>query len=1370
MSQVLVTTGSTSPVMQFDTAKPFQLRFVDAGDIKMPFDGTIVIPGDPAIAPNFAQTGFHDFLFLSLKFPFTTTEGGSPARSFSFLKDVNNRSVVTNKNVLFLVANDHSLLNDFHITRLFSDLSDVYDPVFKENYILSNIPRYIMIEFDEGSITARDPLPIDITPFTCDKGFSLKTNHSGDGGIERLRQAMAAATLTGTIRSFDLSGRETETYSSMLFLEEDPIYIADVPDDDAMKIQFVDIHGEPLGDGEASTLSKLVFNPPVTSDNSWFNINFGGEDRQLKIRLLTPPSGVLNVHDYKFHQVAIWPGYQYLFREIESDSADIVFDLKKGMETSDSRKFRFVRICIFQPLKEFQTEVGGDIEIEPGYAYSATITRDLAKFKDNKFLCFTRFNLVSIYNCGADFFRDYYNTVITLGQGDRLYQCNWSANPFIHLLGSMDVRNIEANSLDKNSVLEQLKKLSTDFIIQPVMIQSKDMSDPELRAVFIPSTINGGTVFSDSIFIEVWTRPGAAEFRKMTYKGFIRKNELYALLLLPDLPEEGAPVGATGVLGHQLIAFWKNNKGMVQSVTFEDFIDAGIHTILPIDPAADVSYQQKIELSITNDDPPLFNVTWTDTIASLDDILNGLSPGMNANSSRLLVINLSAGGTYFLPLNPIVVPEALQQTFSAEDEVLFAFTKIPAGTDDLLEPLLISPLWFGRYPHNSFQTGNVPMHPRETSGLFRTAIKNKVELRAMYWEQYLAAFSPNDDLARGISTNAAVTALINRAIDGERGFAFQDRSTRDFGSWHQKSSFIMQKDPDIPVDPPRLLVSYLGGMDLTMGRYDTQLHFARDPDRQGGAWYDTHTKIIGEASLDVFKNFKHRWKAIKAFADAGMKEFRPVNITSDFTTEEKNALDLLEPGQFSFPIPDDSTAFVQINRTLPPYSSFSLPNVSNFNELTIAAAKGEMGSRASYFNAIKQARRFIIINEQYFFSQEIAYLLHQRLLAPNGPDFLILLLPEKLDESVYIDPHLYRVRKLALQTLWYGATAPDPDTPPESLCGKYQPFTEATTTENVKNKVAVITPINHENSGSVYVHSKHMIVDDVWMTIGSANMGNRSLTYDGEINAAMVGTFLYKAGTDVVRNHRIKVCRQLLGVPEAYSALLQDAYASFRLFKAIEGRQNSPGFQLHPAPLHFKWLDPDFVTRVNETAFDDNVDKAALLDFHNEGFAFLSCNILDPDGRSLTPSQLGAVAALAGVGKTVPSARADINVIFSAAADAVIRPLIQAAVIIHLSVAVRIAVDINQNPFEAGPFTIHEYNVKISDETNNLFLEGRSTNIVSVPISVTEKYTFLFKITNESVTPTVELLAPASEIIFDPVTASPVITNGSERVASITIE
>ena len=68
---------------------------------------------------------------------------------------------------------------------------------------------------------------------------------------------------------------------------------------------------------------------------------------------------------------------------------------------------------------------------------------------------------------------------------------------------------------------------------------------------------------------------------------------------------------------------------------------------------------------------------------------------------------------------------------------------------------------------------------------------------------------------------------------------------------------------------------------------------------------------------------------------------------------------------------------------------------------------------------------------------------------------------------------------------------------------------------SVADKLVILSPINR-NGDEIYVHSKHIVVDDVFMSIGSCNHTARGTTYEMEMNAAILGNRLNFGGTDVV--------------------------------------------------------------------------------------------------------------------------------------------------------------------------------------------------------------------------------------------------------------
>jgi phosphatidylserine/phosphatidylglycerophosphate/cardiolipin synthase-like enzyme len=150
---------------------------------------------------------------------------------------------------------------------------------------------------------------------------------------------------------------------------------------------------------------------------------------------------------------------------------------------------------------------------------------------------------------------------------------------------------------------------------------------------------------------------------------------------------------------------------------------------------------------------------------------------------------------------------------------------------------------------------------------------------------------------------------------------------------------------------------------------------------------------------------------------------------------------------------------VQVVRTVPDHMYPQIP-------------KGDFRILESYLQALSSAQKFIYLENQFLWSPEILEVLREKLVHPPASDFrLVLVLPARpnngaddtrgqLGTLVQADGDAGRLLACTLYAL-----GPDKDWP-------------------------------------VYVHAKVGIVDDVWMTIGSANLNEHSLFNDTEMNVA----------------------------------------------------------------------------------------------------------------------------------------------------------------------------------------------------------------------------------------------------------------------------
>ncbi len=238
-------------------------------------------------------------------------------------------------------------------------------------------------------------------------------------------------------------------------------------------------------------------------------------------------------------------------------------------------------------------------------------------------------------------------------------------------------------------------------------------------------------------------------------------------------------------------------------------------------------------------------------------------------------------------------------------------------------------------------------------------------------------------------------------------------------------------------------IAFCGGIDLTARRWDTPEHRPEDNRRQdpGGKKYHP---------------FHDLQMVVSGEAAARLGE-----LARD-RWERATGDRLKPPAGNGAPWPEGLSADLEdipvaIARTYPPYRD----------------RPGIREAEILYLDAIAAARRFIYIENQYFTSHRVAAALARRLEEKAGPE-VILILPRScegwLEESTM---GVLRDRRL-------------------------QDLKKA----DRHGRLGVYYPVAGEDI-PVMVHSKAMIVDDVLLRIGSANLSNRSLGTDVECDLAL---------------------------------------------------------------------------------------------------------------------------------------------------------------------------------------------------------------------------------------------------------------------------
>jgi len=223
---------------------------------------------------------------------------------------------------------------------------------------------------------------------------------------------------------------------------------------------------------------------------------------------------------------------------------------------------------------------------------------------------------------------------------------------------------------------------------------------------------------------------------------------------------------------------------------------------------------------------------------------------------------------------------------------------------------------------------------------------------------------------------------------------------------------------------------------LAGDRWDTPRH----PLRAGPNWHDVQVRIEGEAVADVEHNFRQRWTATTGRDDLPHRDpaYDPAWQTP-----------------------------VQIARTIPRH-------VYPF------APRGEYGIHHAYINALRGAKRFVYLENQYLWCPDIMDALiaaMNREMETSFPRIAIVLPARATSGKWDNDQHVTKLREI------------------DNGRGMISVYSLYTSGPNAGARPFTYRPI--------YLHAKVAIIDDEWLTVGSANLNNRGLVTDSEINAVV---------------------------------------------------------------------------------------------------------------------------------------------------------------------------------------------------------------------------------------------------------------------------
>jgi phosphatidylserine/phosphatidylglycerophosphate/cardiolipin synthase-like enzyme len=288
------------------------------------------------------------------------------------------------------------------------------------------------------------------------------------------------------------------------------------------------------------------------------------------------------------------------------------------------------------------------------------------------------------------------------------------------------------------------------------------------------------------------------------------------------------------------------------------------------------------------------------------------------------------------------------------------------------------------------------------------------------------------------------------------------------GSFHQKIVVVDGR------------VGFCGGMNIKENDWDTRAHLVFEPRRcafarpaqvraavEGRAARPEHpprhdfmARVEGPAAAHLEENFRERWNRLAA-EEPGAAASGAAQAT---------------PAPAPEPQPPAGTSQVQVVRTMPePWR--------------------ERGILDVYLRAIRAARRLIYIEDQYFRSTYVSDAIADAVLA--SPELAVIVLAAEMQANELITGGWSHECFARIQRRLPG----------------FELYTLRVSARDHEGRIVLQDVDNH---------AKLLVVDDLFLMVGSCNVNDRGFEFEGEINVAV-------ADAGVARQVRLDLWREHLG-------------------------------------------------------------------------------------------------------------------------------------------------------------------------------------------------------------------------------------------------
>lgn len=388
------------------------------------------------------------------------------------------------------------------------------------------------------------------------------------------------------------------------------------------------------------------------------------------------------------------------------------------------------------------------------------------------------------------------------------------------------------------------------------------------------------------------------------------------------------------------------------------------------------------------------------------------------------------------------------------------------------------------------------------------AVGKGVDVRVLLWDTYALPTQPIPDPknVHDMLESLGIRCLLD---DSHKGLL-----NHPLMAHHQKTAVVDSR------------LAFVGGIDVMVendgdfDRWDTKGHPFESPFRLGKdgktphSWHDVHTVFEDPAVADVERNFRQRWNAVVELhqQDSSLLLPEPAAALPEAITNTHRST---RRGH---------AVRLQVIRTIP-------AGIYSF-----AQDEGIATILDTYKRAFARAKRVIYIENQYFWRRTFLGFENPG-LGPPHPDMEELLqeLAEALAPGVIVtlllpdNPNVGReFTDDGLKYLWELA-------PHAVASGALHAYTLGSSSQQ-----GDLTLYR-----SIYVHAKTTIVDDAWFTLGSANLNNRGMRDDTELNVSI-------EHAEMARRLRILLMAEHLG--------LYDEDILFQMVEAL-GRVHLSGDQ-----------------------------------------------------------------------------------------------------------------------------------------------------------------------------------------------------------------